>query len=142
MGRFWGSSQALAYATGLVLAAGLLHACDLNPQPAPPAKELGSDASGGPAATSTTGSATAGGMQPPGMTSGEPQISGNGTTGGTGVDDPDDGVDSESPSTATTSTTSGGGAVQGSGGAGGAAGAAGEAEGDGALPSEPTNGPR
>lgn len=119
MGRFWGRSSAFAFGISFVLAAGLLLSCDLNPQPAPPARQEGATggASGSPATTTAANSGTTGAISQSTSTAGEPIHSGNTSSSGGSMEP--DGEGPESPAT----QTSTGGAMQGEGGAGGAAGA-------------------
>jgi len=128
VGTFWTSSRALAYASSLVLAAGLLNACDLNPQPTPPKRTGTDEPASANATTSSTGgivpgftstTSTTGGST---LTTGSPII--DGEDDGSGAMDPDEGMQLPSGP---------------EGGGGGAAGAAGAGT-DEALP-PPTNSP-
>ena len=135
MGTFWASSRALAHAASLVLAAGLLSACDLNPQPTPPEKLRGSDE---PGSTSSAAS-TAGGITVPQLTNSTATGTSSATTGSPIVDGEDD-VDGDGViDSGEMPSPSGGGGLEGGFGSGGAAGAAGAGT-DEPLP-PPTNAP-
>lgn len=124
MGTFWASSRAQAYAASLLLVAGLLNACDLNPQPTPPEKLRGAD---DPGSTSSAASTTGGGIvvQPAGATatstsgatSGSPIVDGEDDGNVSGEMDPDDAMTSSTTGRDPEGGFSGGG-VAGAAGAG------------------------